>query len=87
VKTIWKFEVDIVDEQTIAVPRGAQPLSVRMQGATPQLWALVDPDAEFVPLKLGIYGTGGPVPDQPGTYLDTFYQLGGALVWHAFIQP
>ena len=83
--TIWKFPLEATDEQTIYVPRGAKILSVRTQGETPCLWALVDPDAEKEPTAVRIYGTGHDVPDDPGEFVGTVFLHGGSLVFHVFV--
>ena len=31
-----------------------------------------------------MYGTGHPMPANPGEYVETFQMDGGALVWHVF---
>lgn len=81
---IWKWTLAPTDLQSISVPKGAKLLSVQMQGGLPQLWALCDETAEKEPRHVAIYGTGNPMPDEPGKYIDTFQAHGGALVFHAF---
>jgi hypothetical protein len=83
-KQIWKFALDIEDRVRIPMPAGAEFLSVQMQGETPCLWALVDPDVEKTMRYLDVYGTGHTLPDNPGRYISTFQMMGGRLVFHAF---
>ena len=82
---IWKWTLAVKDEQIIDLPMGAKILSVQMQAGLPRLWALVN---EHETLKQGrriaIYGTGNPMPDSAGDYIDTFQMHEGALVSHAF---
>jgi len=82
---IWKWTLAVKDLQVVELPMGAKVLSVQVQGEGPQLWALVD---EHQPLKqarrIAIYGTGNPMPDDPGEYISTFQMHGGELVFHAF---
>jgi len=81
-KTIWKYALDF---QTIVdIPKGAKVLTVQEQRGDPQLWAIVDPDAETEKRTFIIYGTGHNMPDDPGEYVGTFQQLGGNLVFHVF---
>jgi hypothetical protein len=84
-KTIWKFPLEVTDEQTVEIPSGAQLLSVQNQHETACLWAVVDPEAEKKPCVIQIYGTGHPI-EEVGTYLSTFQMHGGSLVFHAFIK-
>lgn len=57
--TIWKFPLEILDEQKIIMPYGARILSVGTQWEKPVLWALVDEDAAIKTEKeIYIRGTG-----------------------------
>lgn len=77
---IWKWTLDMVNSQVINVPAGAKLLTVQMQNSDPQIWALCDEHAEKVPRRIAIYGTGNPIPDEPGEYIATFQMHHGALV-------
>lgn len=85
---VWKFQVDIADEQEIEMPAGAELLFVACQypGAPGsfELWARVEPchPDEFVKRRILIRGTGHVVDDEP--YVGSVLQAGGALVWHVF---
>lgn len=81
---IWKWTLIPTDVQTIEVPAGAKLLDVQIQCDMPQLWALCDESAPKEPRRIAIYGTGNPMPDEPGEYIATFQMHGGALVFHAF---
>lgn len=83
-KTIWKFPFPIEDEITLTMPEGARVLAVQMQGNTPCLWALVDPDAPTKPCRFRLFGTGHPVPEGLGNFIGTFQMMGGGLIWHLF---
>lgn len=83
---IWKFPLEVADQQKVKMPTGAKILTAQMQGDTCCLWALVDetrPRFEFEIRDIAIYGTGNPMPDEPGDYIATFQIMGG-LVFHAF---
>ena len=84
---IWKCTLSVEVEQTIEIPHGAKILDVQIQNDQPQLWALVDESAYKDRIKIGIYGTGAPIPDEPGEYISTFQVYNGALVFHAFYSP
>ena len=81
---IWKWEIPVTDIQTIPMPEGAKLLDVQMQNGACCIWALCDPKAKNVLRTLAIYGTGNPVPDDPGEYVATFQIHGGSLVFHVF---
>ena len=82
-KTIWKFTFDISDSISVPMPKGADILSVEVQGGVPCIWALVDPDAEKEARKFLLYGTGHPIDGMSADrYVATFQQ--GPFVWHLF---
>ena len=87
---IWKWSLDITDEQTLTMPIGAKALTAQIQGRSGlQLWALID-DAICQQKEVrtfAVYGTGNPIPDDPGEYIATVQTHGGDLVWHVFERP
>ena len=84
-KTIWKFTLDgRASPQSIQMPKGAQSLSVQVQGENPCLWAIVNPQAEPETVLISIYGTGHNLPDNPGEFIGTFQISNGRFVFHVF---
>lgn len=85
-KTIWKYPLKVVDQQTIRMPERAQILSVQTQNGTPCIWALVQPDAVLLPRTINTFGTGHPIDGNPGAFVGTYQLQGGALVlvFHVF---
>ena len=81
---IWKWTLDLTDVQTVEVPAGAKLLSAQVQHDEPQLWALCDENAPKEPRKIALYGTGNPIPDDPGEYIATFQLYEENIVLHAF---
>jgi hypothetical protein len=81
---IWKWELDVTDIQYVAISEGAKLLDVQVQKGQCCIWALCDENAPLVPRKIAIYGTGNPIPDDPGNYIATFQLHDGAMVFHAF---
>jgi len=79
---IWKWPLEMLNEQTLNLPIGALWLDVQLQGGEPHIWCLCDANAPLEPRRLAIHGTGNPMPDDPGEYLATFQT--GAFVWHLF---
>lgn len=83
-KEIWKWAIVVNDRSALRMPKGAQLLCVQWQGDLVMLWAVVETSAPKVTRRIAVYGTGQPLPDNPGTYVDTFQMMGGKLVWHVF---
>jgi hypothetical protein len=81
---IWKYTLRS-KRSVIEMPAGAKLLDVQMQFDECQLWALVDEQQAFTEMRtIVLYGTGEPMPADPGNYIATFQMRGGALVSHAF---
>lgn len=85
-KTIFKFVLDMTDEQTVELPVGAVPLCVQVQHGAPCLWALVDSTAPKESKSIVIHGTGHSISETVGQYLGTFQLDNGYLVFHAFLK-
>lgn len=84
-RTIWKYAVLTLDDQTIEIPEGARLLHVDDQSGWIMLWALVDPDARRVSRQIRVVGTGHPIPDDLVlVYVGSLQQANGNLVWHIF---
>ncbi len=83
-KSIWKYPFVVGDEVLIRIPRDARLLDVQMQDGTPCLWALVDTEARTEVRSFRIFGTGHPFDAVDGSYVGTFQQVNGQLVWHLF---
>jgi hypothetical protein len=83
-KTIYKYPIQITDEQEIQVHGEADVLHAGLdpQG-TPCIWAMVDPSQPTAPLSVLVVGTGNPMPYVPYRHLSSFVQ--GPFVWHVFL--
>lgn len=86
-KTVWKYALEVADEQVIEMPANAHILTVQTQQGTPCIWALVDPTRPYEPRKLLIAGTGHErkdLDDVGVSYIGTFQVMGGGLIFHVF---
>lgn len=81
---IYKYPVTIDDVFDVEMPRGAQVLSVDVQGGRPQMWARVDPSAPVEQRRFQLRGTGHPLNGNEGRFVGTFQMHGGSLVFHLF---
>lgn len=83
-KTIYKYPVKITDAFTVDLPVGAEILTVQMQNDEPCMWVLVELEPGIRETRaFRIYGTGHMVNDKD-SYIGTFQQHDGRLVWHLF---
>lgn len=83
-KTIWKYELQIIDRQEIDMPVGAEVLHVAEQNGVLCMWAVVEPDNVKAPSTILIRGTGHYFTGDEGHHLGSVVTAGGALVWHVF---
>lgn len=79
---IWKYPFQIEDRFEIEMPEGAQVLTAQMQGSTPCLWALVNPEAPKTIRKFFVYGTGHEIGEEGIAYIGSVQSNG--FVWHVF---
>ena len=85
---IWKYPLELTDEQVIHVPRSPQFLSCQIQNGKPCIWALVDPELRSKAISVYVVGTGNPVPEgvADADFMGTVQMAGGSLVWHVFVE-
>ena len=86
-ETIWKFNLETTDYQTVKMPKGAEILDIQTQGGQPCLWALVDPSKENEDRNFEVFGTGHKVSGDMGIsrkYIATYQLESGALIFHVF---
>lgn len=86
-RTIYKYELAIVDRLSVDMPEGAVVLSVQTQHEALCVWAIVDPDRSTARYHFRIVGTGYPADDlarENLSYVGTAQMAGGNLVWHVF---
>lgn len=79
---IYKYVLNIVSWQSVAMPIGARVLSVGNQNGHLCLWAMVDPSKEIEPRGFSIIGTGNRIVVDPGPFVGTV-QI-DQFVWHVF---
>lgn len=81
---IWKYPLQLTDDQTVSMPLGAQILHVAEQHEEVCLWALVNPEVMRADHAIRIIGSGQAISDDPGKFVGTFMMHGGSLVFHVF---
>jgi len=84
-KTIWKYQLAMTDNQIIKMPKGAKILCAQIQNGIPQLWALVESDVPETDRYIEIYGTGHKVNGlNERDYISTIQMQEGSLIFHVF---
>lgn len=83
-KTIYKYPIEITDEQEIQIPFGATVIHAGLdpQG-TPCVWAMVETRNSPEPVSIFVVGTGNSLPFVPESHVGSFVQ--GQFVWHVFL--
>lgn len=82
---VFKYPIPILDEFTLALPNGAELLSVQAQAGEPMLWALVDETAPPKTRSFILRGTGHAIaPTDIPRYVGTFQLHGGNFIGHVF---
>ncbi|MCB0526811.1 MAG: hypothetical protein KDC86_20005 [Saprospiraceae bacterium] len=85
-KQVWKYPIG-TGGNILQMPVGAEILSIQTQFESPQMWVLVDPDAEVVDRHIEVYGTGHEISYDMGVqrvFIGTCQLHGGNLVFHVF---
>lgn len=83
--TIWKYQLDVCDDQLLQLPIGAEILTVQVQQESVQMWVCVNPDMTLKTRHIRIHGTGHDVPNHDKLkYISTFQLHNGNLVFHVF---
>jgi hypothetical protein len=81
---IHKFPLLLVREQTIEISPGAWILSLQVQGGSPTIWAMVDPNDKKMPRDILMYATGENIDNIYNHEFLGTVQLENGLVFHYF---
>ena len=86
-KRVYKYPLEITDEQSVSLPCEARPLCVKLQNGKPYLYALVDPSIQHDEVRtVRCAGTGHDIEDGYDTYLGTILTPNYSFVFHFFIK-
>ena len=81
--TVWRFSLG-AGLTRVTMPADAMPLFVGWQRESPQLWALVSPDAPMVQRAFYLAGTGTAVPEPILRHVGSMIAGDGFHVFHVF---
>jgi len=86
-KTIWKFEIELTDNQNVMMPMEAKILTVQIQHGKVCVWAIVDPEQPLERRYFYLRGTGHPSDGMDEMqYVGTVQDRQGFLIWHIFTE-
>jgi hypothetical protein len=84
-RTIWKYPLELKDEQILQLPSRSKILTVQIQNGKLQLWALVNPELPKKQKYIYIYGTGHKISNANQLeYISTIQIKDGSLIFHIF---
>ncbi len=85
-KTVFKYQLFVSDKpQNLILPKGAEILSVQLQGTRPTLWAMVDDrEEEKVERRIHTFGTGWVIETEAELNFLATLQMPRGLVFHFF---
>jgi len=83
--TIWKYPLEVTDNQIVMMPKNAKILTVQVQRGQPCLWALVDAGQKQGPRMILTVGTGEDAAHVAGrNYVGTYQLFDEDEVYHVF---
>lgn len=83
-KKIWKYTLEILDEQVISMPRNANILYVENQYGDVKIWVEVDDEEEvYEDRTIYMHGTGHTY-EAHNRYIGSVQIYNGNLVFHIF---
>jgi hypothetical protein len=86
-KTIWKFQIPIMDQFILSLHEGAEILTVQEQFGDAFVYALIDVDKEKKDRIFQLFGTGHLMYDELNRqrkYIGTVQLDKGNFVYHLF---
>jgi hypothetical protein len=86
-KRIFKYKLHITDRQELQLPVKADIIKCAYVNSDLYIWAIIEDQHDTESIDFSVYGTGDPLPDNPGIYIDTVILHEGRLVFHVFRLP
>lgn len=83
--TIWKYQLELDDEQVVMMPRHSKIIACQVQNDQICLWARVNSKQPTLDRRvIRIVGTGHPCEEVSLEHLGTVQMEGGRLIFHVF---
>jgi hypothetical protein len=85
-KTIYKYQLETTDFQTVMIPEKSNIIALQTQYEKPCIWVEVETENEKVPHVFRIFGTGHELQIGLGmTYVGTYQIMNGSFVGHVYL--
>ena len=78
---IYEYQLALAESQYVAMPEGAEVLSIGLQNGIITIWVKVEPQNPSIAYAFYIAGTGGEVPNNT-EFIGTVMQ--DRFVWYVF---
>lgn len=83
-RTIYKYKLDVCDQQTVSVPQDFILLKIGVQKDSICMWGECESDMPMRTMDIRCFGTGHRIPDIPLRYLGSAITEDGFFVWHFY---
>lgn len=86
-KSVWKYELEVVGRQYVDMPEGSVILTVQDQYGKPCIWVEVDTKASLNKRVFETFGTGHPINEDLSIerkYIGTYQLEGGSFIGHVY---
>ena len=86
-KKIYKYKIELLDEQEILIPCYHRILCIKLRSGTPYIWVEVDDESPLQKVKFSLYGTGHSMSQyKTEQYVGTILLDEDKLVYHLYRQ-
>jgi len=85
-RTIYKYPLQVIDEQAIKIHGGSKILTVQVQAGIPCLWVEVETTNTMSSRRIFVHGTGHTVHEDAEDYIGSFQLMNGSLVFHVYSE-
>jgi hypothetical protein len=84
-RSIYKYELQVIERQILSLPEGFNILCVQLQRGIPYIWANVDlQETNIKQVTINTYCTGEIISDVYEEYIGTYQMETECLVYHVF---
>jgi nitrite reductase/ring-hydroxylating ferredoxin subunit len=83
-RTVFKYALDLTDDQLVRMPTGAEVIHVNEQDGNLCIWVTVDPHAPMERRRFFVHGTGHEVNCMASRHIGSAHLHGGKIVLHVF---